>query len=194
VNFQLPLSGSHLRKNAYLQLRLFILSTPSLGITRNLYMLPHLCAAGGLSTPSLGITCYESANKLIGSDRPFNSLSRDHRSGEPAGTAAWARNFQLPLSGSQSDLNLRTIIRSKLLSTPSLGITDTIDRIVSKAGEVFQLPLSGSRILSAATNAWFAKNFQLPLSGSLFMIVRLVPLTPSFQLPLSGSHNSPDCP
>jgi len=81
-----------------------------------------------LSTPSLGITSNERKDQYSG------------------GVCI----FQLPLSGSHASVQHDDLTHINLrLSTPSLGITSvaeaTIEDIVRCV--VFQLPLSGSRLL-----------------------------------------------
>ena len=52
-----------------------------------------------LSTPSLGITSLEEAERTLGALKTFNSLSRDHLREDDAPRNLEA-DFQLPLSGS----------------------------------------------------------------------------------------------
>ena len=75
----------------------------------------------------------------------FNSLSRDHGSGESREFFYPPKDFQLPLSGSQS----------------ALGCAIRPRRLVR-----FQLPLSGSLGGAFAYEYLYMKRFQLPLSGS----------------------------
>ena len=52
--------------------------------------------------------------------------------------------FQLPLSGSPPEPQSLYFDAAKLLSTPSLGITEALPQALIGAPHNFQLPLSGS--------------------------------------------------
>ena len=127
------------------------LSTPSLGITNSLNEWhanrgerPRVCFQLPLSG-SRGSGCLTSTYY-----HTFNSLSRDHSSSPRASRPAMR------------------------LSTPSLGITEPIDKGLPCAHvRRFQLPLSGSPRRTVGESRFLPWHFQLPLSGSHPNFVRV---------------------
>ena len=122
-----------------------------------------------LSTPSLGITCQRATRRPCSVYRgPFNSLSRDHRSGLMA-AASTVLAFQLPLSGSRDHKRGRARWRVRHLSF-QLPLSGSPGMVGRRLRHHIRYPFNSlSRdhdfILSLS---WRYKHayFQLPLSGS----------------------------
>ena len=147
-----------------------------------------------LSTPSLGITRNSEVARTRTVGLAFNSLSRDHYIYRSSSALPSARsNFQLPLSGSRSRRESSRPSRVTSLSTPSLGITSSrIRKSPQLRSSSFQLPLSGSpsRLRARRSGCGMPRlsTPSLGITGITAVIRDRHIYLFNFQLPLSGSQ------